>query len=187
AVYRVLRIAGVALPAIASYRWLELRERLGRPAPVAAWDRIHDRTARGLHDLGIHLPGLFPKLCPGVGARARNFPEPHIRALCRFHDAVPPRPFSEMRAQIERELGRPLDEVFETVDEAPLAAASLAQVHRATLRDGADVAVKVQYPEIARLARGDLACLRRLARVTGRLSRSLDLRSPLRRSAQVGA
>jgi cytochrome P450/predicted unusual protein kinase regulating ubiquinone biosynthesis (AarF/ABC1/UbiB family) len=177
AVYRVLRIAGVALPAIASYRWLELRERLGRPAPVAAWDRIHDRTARGLHDLGIHLAGLFVKLCQVVGARADNFPEPYIRRLGRFHDAVPPRPFSEMRAQIEREVGRPLDEVFETVDEAPLAAASLAQVHRATLRDGADVAVKVQYPEIARLARVDLACLRLLARVTGRLSRSFDLRS----------
>jgi cytochrome P450 family 110 len=177
AVYRVLRIAGVALPAIAAYRWLELRDRLGRPAPVATWDRIHDRTARSLHDLGIHLAGLFVKLCQVVGARADNFPEPYIRRLGRFHDAVPPRPFSEMWAQIERELGRPLGEVFEAVDETPLAAASLAQVHRATLRDGADVAVKVQYPEIARLARVDLACMRLLARVAGRLSRSFDLRS----------
>ena len=177
AVYRVLRIAGVALPAIAAYRWLELRERLGWPAPTATWDRIHDRTARGLHDLGIHLAGLFVKLCQVVGARADNFPEPYIRRLGRFHDAVPPRPFRDMRAQIERELGRPLAEVFETVDETPLAAASLAQVHRARLRDGADVAVKVQYPEIERLARVDLACLRQLARVTGRMSRSFDLRS----------
>jgi len=177
AVYRVLRIAGVALPAIAAYRWLELRERLGRPAPTATWDRIHDRTARNLHDLGIHLAGLFVKLCQVVGARADNFPEAYIRRLGRFHDAVPPRPFPEMRAQIERELGRPLGEVFEAVDETPLAAASLAQVHRATLRDGADVAVKVQYPEVARLARVDLACMRLLARVTGRLARSFDLRS----------
>jgi cytochrome P450 family 110 len=177
AVYRVLRIAGVALPAIAAYRWLELRERLGRPAPTVTWDRIHDRTARNLHDLGIHLAGLFVKLCQVVGARADNFPEPYIRRLGRFHDAVPPRPFPEMRAQIERELGRPLGEVFEAVDETPLAAASLAQVHRATLRDGADVAVKVQYPEVARLARVDLACMRLLARVTGRLARSFDLRS----------
>jgi len=178
AIYRVLRIAGVALPAIAAYRWLELRERLGRPASPAAWDRVHDRTARGLHDLGIHLAGLFVKLCQVVGARADNFPEPYIRRLGRFHDAVPPRPFPEMRAQIERELGRPLEDVFSTMDEHAIAAASLAQVHRATLRDGgADVAVKVQYPEIARLARVDLGCLRLLARVTGSLSRTFDMRS----------
>jgi cytochrome P450/predicted unusual protein kinase regulating ubiquinone biosynthesis (AarF/ABC1/UbiB family) len=177
AVYRVLRIAGVALPAIAAYRWLDLRERFGRPASPAAWDRVHDRTARGLHDLGIHLAGLFVKLCQVVGARADNFPEPYIRRLGRFHDAVPPRPFPEMREQIEHELGRPLGEVFETVDETALAAASLAQVHRATLRDGTDVAVKVQYPEIARLARVDLACLRLLARITARLARNFDLRS----------
>ena len=174
----MLRIAGVALPAIAAYRWLELRERLGRPASPAAWDRVHDRTARGLHDLGIHLAGLFVKLCQVVGARADNFPEPYIRRLGRFHDAVPPRPFPEMRAQIERELGRALEDVFSTMDEHAIAAASLAQVHRATLRDGgADVAVKVQYPEIAGLARVDLACLRMLARVTGSLSRTFDMRS----------
>jgi cytochrome P450 family 110 len=178
AIYRVLRIAGVALPAIAAYRWLELRERHGRPASPAAWDRVHDRTARGLHDLGIHLAGLFVKLCQVVGARADNFPEPYIRRLGRFHDAVPPRPFPEMRAQIERELGRSLEDVFSTMDEHAIAAASLAQVHRATLRDGgADVAVKVQYPEIAGLARVDLACLRMLARVTGSLSRTFDMRS----------
>src|SRR5262249_42210208 len=134
-------------------------------------------TARGLHDLGIHLAGLFVKLCQVVGARADNFPEPYIRRLGRFHDAVPPRPFAEMRTQIERELGRPLDEVFAQVDETALAAASLAQVHRATLRDGTPVVVKVQYPEIARLARVDLASLRMVGRIAGRVSRAFDLRS----------
>ncbi len=177
AVYRVLRIAGVALPAIAAYRWLQLRGRFGRPAAPAVWDRVHDRVARGLHDLGIHLAGLFVKLCQVVGARADNFPEPFIRRLGRFHDAVPPRAFAEMRARIERELDRPIGEVFATVDETPLAAASLAQVHRATLRDGTPVAVKVQYAEIARLARVDLACLRIVARIAGQVSRSFDLRA----------
>jgi ubiquinone biosynthesis protein len=111
-VYRVLRIAGVALPAIFAYRWLDLRDRLARPAPPETWERVHDWVARGLHDLGIHLAGLFVKLCQVVGARADNFPEPFIRRLGRFHDAVPPRPFSEMGEQIERELGRPLDEDY---------------------------------------------------------------------------
>src|SRR5207237_6790129 len=95
----------------------------------------------------------------------------------RFHDAVPPRPFGEMRTQIERELGRRLGQLFAQVDETPVAAASLAQVHKATLRDGTPVAVKVQYAEIARLARVDLACLRLVARIAGRVSRSFDLRA----------
>jgi cytochrome P450 len=82
-----------------------------------------------------------------------------------------------MQAQIELELGRSLGEVFATVEERPLAAASLAQVHEATLRDGTPVAVKVQYAEIARLARVDLACLRIVARIAGRVSRGFDLRA----------
>src|SRR2546428_6384259 len=63
------------------------------------------------------------------------------------------------------------------VDDAPLAAASLAQVRKGTRRDGTPVAVKVQYAEIARLARVDLACLRIVARIAGRVSRSFDLRA----------
>src|SRR5256884_3269727 len=185
AAYRVLRIAGVALPAIVAYRWLELRGRLGRPAPPATWHRVHDRVASGLHDLGIHLAGLFVKLCQVVGARVDNFPEPFIRHLSRFHDAVPPRSFPEMRAQIERELGRPLNEVLATVDETPLAAASLAQVHKATLRDGTPVVVKVQYAEIARLARGGFGCLRIVARLARRGSRRLRLRALIHQDAEV--
>jgi cytochrome P450/predicted unusual protein kinase regulating ubiquinone biosynthesis (AarF/ABC1/UbiB family) len=177
ALYRVLRIGGVAVPAIVTYRWLLLRERLGWPASPAAWERVHDRTARGLHDLGIHLAGFFVKLCQIAGARADVFAEPFVRRLSRFHDAVPPRPFIEVQRWIERELGRSWRDVFASIDETPLAAASLAQVHRARLRDGADVAVKVQYPEVAHLARVDLASLRFFARLAGSLVRVFDLRS----------
>jgi cytochrome P450 family 110 len=177
AAYRVLRIAGVAVPAIFAYRWLLLRERFGRPASPDTWMRVHDRTARGLHDLGVQLAGFFVKLCQIVGARADVFAEPFVRRLSRFHDAVPPAPFAEVRHWIERELGRPLADVFAQVDETPLAAASLAQVHRATLRDGTAVAVKVQYPEVAHLARVDLASLRVVTRLAGSLARQLDLRS----------
>ncbi len=177
ALYRVLRIAGVAVPAIVTYRWLLLRERFGRPASPATWERVHDRTARGLHDLGIHLAGFFVKLCQIAGARADVFAEPFVRRLSRFHDAVPPRPFAEVQQWIEHELGRPWRDVFASIDEAPLAAASLAQVHRARLRDGTDVAVKVQYPEVAHLARVDLASLRFFARLAGSLVRVFDIRS----------
>ena len=177
AAYRVLRIGLVAVPAILTYRWLVLRERLGRPASPETWERVHDRTARGLHDLGIHLAGFFVKLCQIAGARADVVAAPFIRRLGRFHDAVPPRAFHEVRTWIEHELGRGLGDVFAEVDETPLAAASLAQVHRARLRDGTPVAVKVQYPEVARLARVDLASLRVVVRLAGGLMRDFDIRS----------
>jgi cytochrome P450/predicted unusual protein kinase regulating ubiquinone biosynthesis (AarF/ABC1/UbiB family) len=185
AAYRVLRIALVAVPAILSYRWLALRERFGRPASPEAWERVHERTAQGLHDLGIHLAGFFVKLCQIVGARADVFAAPFVKKLGRFHDAVPARPFFEARGWIERELGRPLDDVFSRVDPEPLAAASLAQVHRATLHDGTPVVVKVQYPEVARLARVDLWSLRTVVRLAGGLLRSFDVRSIVNEIAEL--
>src|SRR6185295_13831907 len=167
--YRVLRIAGTVAAALRRYEWLRLRGRMGMPASAADWEEAHDRTAAALHDLGIELAGLFVKVCQVVGARADVFPAPFIRRLGRFHDRVPPRPWSELRPHVEHELGRPLGEVFAYVDETPLAAASLAQVHRATLHDGTAVVVKIQYPEVAHLARVDLASLRLVARLAGSL------------------
>lgn len=170
--FRIGRIASVALPNLARYRMLDRR---GSAASQAEWDAQHDRAARGLHDAGVELKGMFVKLCQVVGARADVFPAPFIQHLGRFHDAVPPRPFAEIRGLVERELGRPLGEVFTRFDETPLAAASLAQVHRARLRDGSEVAVKVQYAEIAALTRIDLASLRVLSRIAGRVNRDIDL------------
>ncbi|MEW6269483.1 MAG: cytochrome P450, partial [Thermodesulfobacteriota bacterium] len=181
---RVARIASVALPTIVRYRALERR---GSRATQAEWDALHERTAGALHDLGLELKGLFVKLCQVVGARADVFPEPFVRRLSRFHDAVPPRPFAEIRGLVEDELGRPLDEVFASFDEDALAAASLAQVHSATLRGGEHVAVKVQYAEIKHLARVDLASLRLFARLAARLVRDFDLVSLVDELAELVA
>ncbi len=182
--YRVFRIASMVAAAFTRYERLRLRERLGWSPTPADWDRAHERTAAALHDLGVELAGLFVKVCQVVGARADVFPAPFIRRLGRFHDRVPPRPWSTLRPHVERELGRPLAEVFSHVDETALAAASLAQVHRATLRDGTPVVVKVQYPEIARLARVDLSSLRRALTVVARLEPNFDLRSVVEEVAE---
>ncbi|MGH3308887.1 MAG: ABC1 kinase family protein, partial [Nocardioides sp.] len=88
--------------------------------------------------------------------------------LCR--DRVPAEPFRVVREVVEADLGRPLEEVFRWVDRTPLAAASIAQVHAATLRTGESVVVKVQRPTVARLVRDDLRVMAWLApKLVGRI------------------
>src|SRR5204863_1280138 len=84
----------------------------------------------------------------------------YTAVLSRLQDAVPPRPWAEMRPAIERALGVRIDEVFAEFDPEPVGAASLAQVYRARLKDGREVAVKVLYPGIRRLVRSDLRVLK---------------------------
>ncbi|MCZ6656806.1 MAG: AarF/ABC1/UbiB kinase family protein [Gammaproteobacteria bacterium] len=135
---------------------------------------MHERTAQEIHDLTIRLEGIFIKLCQLVGARSDLLPEPYTRILGRFHDAVPPRPFNELLHGIESSLGRSINEVFAEVDRTPLAAASLAQVHRARLHDGSDVVIKVQYPEVAKLVRSDLIGLKRISKLALKRSSFID-------------
>ena len=144
--------------------WLLSRRDRCLNQPDETWARLHEKTDRDIHDLTIHLEGIFIKLCQLVGARSDIFPEPYTRILGRFHDAVPPRPFAELVPGIESSLGRKINDVFASVDEKPLAAASLAQVHRARLHDGGDVVIKVQYPEVAKLVQSDLIGLKQISK-----------------------
>jgi ubiquinone biosynthesis protein len=87
-----------------------------------------------------------------------------VAELQGLQDRVPPFPAAEAHAVIEKELGRPLAEVFPHFDDTPFAAASIAQVHHARLPDGGNVAVKVQRPGIAEVLRRDIEILYFLAR-----------------------
>ncbi|ROO85758.1 ABC1 family protein [Actinocorallia herbida] len=79
------------------------------------------------------------------------------RALARLQDDAPPMPFEMAAEMVESELGAPPGELFASFDPAPIAAASIGQVHRAVTRDGRQVAVKVQYPGVEQAIRADLA------------------------------
>lgn len=178
-VYRVARIAGAVLRALPAYAWLLLRAKLGRPGDDAAWTRVHERTAARVDRLVERLGGIPIKFAQIAGARGDLFPEPWVRRMRRYHDAVPPRPLDELRPALERDLGRALEDVFAEVEEPALAAASIAQVHGARLRDGRRVVLKIQYPEIARIAPVDLTTGRAVSRLVSRLSGS-DLRTFVR-------
>jgi ubiquinone biosynthesis protein len=143
---------------------------------AAAWDRAHARTGRAIYRLATRLGGALVKLGQVLGARADFFPAAFVEPLKALHDEVPPRPFDELRPFVESRLGKPIDEVFSTVDETALAAASLAQVHRARLHNGSDVVIKIQYPEARKLFPIDMGSMRRSVRVVRWLNRKLDLR-----------
>lgn len=83
-------------------------------------------------------------------------PSEYVKAFKVLHSTAPEMPFSQLARVVEEDLGRSVEELFDSVEERPLGAASLAQCHRARLRDGREVAVKVQFPDVRRNAETDL-------------------------------
>ncbi len=93
------------------------------------------------------------------------FPEELVEEFKKLRDKVRAESFDTVRAVVEGDLGQPLEQVFSSFDRTPLAAASIAQVHAATLQTGESVVVKVQRPQVAALVRTDLAAMSWIAPV----------------------
>ncbi|RFA08591.1 hypothetical protein B7R54_04630 [Subtercola boreus] len=113
----------------------------------------------------INASGVtFVKIGQVLSTRRDLIPEPYLSALASLQSSATTLPWPEIRTAIESELGRPIEEVFEHIDELPLAAASVAQVHTATLLDGSKVVVKVQRPTARAQVEADVDIILRLAR-----------------------
>jgi aarF domain-containing kinase len=122
------------------------------------------------------MEGLMIKMCQFISSRADVAPPEYVHILGRLQDQVPSRPFSMVERQVRRSLGARPDQLFAEFERRPLASASLAQVHRARTKDGADVAVKVQYETIGRLLETDLRNLDLLVRLLARIEPNFDFR-----------
>jgi predicted unusual protein kinase regulating ubiquinone biosynthesis (AarF/ABC1/UbiB family) len=110
-----------------------------------------------------------------VGLVAEEHREEFQRELAKLRDAAPTVSFKQMRRVIEDDLGERISEVFQTFDEEPIAAASIGQVYRATLReDGREVAVKVQYPGVAAAVRADMQNMDMIMRLLKRMTPGMD-------------
>ena len=159
------------------WRWLRIqRRRHGIEAMAEATHRFHQRSAESVVRRAIKQQGLIIKTCQFLGSRADVLMDEYVTTLSLVHDQVPPRPWSEIRPVIEHELGGTVGTLYAEFDPQPIAAASLAQVYRARLHDGTDVAVKVQYPGIDRIVQWDLQAIALLANVWSRFENIIDFR-----------
>jgi ubiquinone biosynthesis protein len=125
-----------------------------------------EALARDLEDLGP----TFVKLGQLLSTRADLLPPPYLRALARLQDQVQPFGFAAVEEMVTDELGVRISNAFRSFDHEPLASASLGQVHRAELRDGRPVVVKVQRPGVRAQIVEDMAAVEEIAALADRHS-----------------
>ena len=148
---------------ILSYAWEWVLARLiSEQRSDARYARAHLRNARRLADGFARLRGVFIKMGQVLSVVGTFLPTAFGEALETLQDKVPPRPFSEIEGRLREAFGPDPLARFGSFEREALAAASLAQVHRATTRDGRAIAVKILYPGIEQLIVRDLAVLRSL-------------------------
>lgn len=136
--------------------------------------RLHRRNALLLRERMLAMRGVLIKIGQFLSSRVDILPEEYTDELSKLQDQVPPAPFQEIARRVTDELG-PLDQVFSSFDEQPIASASLGQVHRACLLDGDCIVVKVQYPNIEHIIEADIRTLRFVIGVLRILYRHINL------------
>ena len=132
-----------------------------RKGPPSADERR--TTPERLRIMFEELGPSFIKFGQVLSCRPDLLPVEYARELCRLTDSVSPFPFEQAKEIIEQDLGAPLEALFLEFDPVPVAAASIAQVHRAVLLDGSEVMVKVQRPHIDRIIDRDISILQGIA------------------------
>jgi ubiquinone biosynthesis protein len=153
-VVRVVRLIGTALAV-----WAVGARRKGGSTSRAD-------VSRRLRVAAERLGPTYIKLGQIISSGEGIFPEELVSEFKKCRDQVPPEPFSVVRQVVEQDLGRPLEQVFSRFHPVPLAAASIAQVHEATLSTGEEVVVKVQRPSVGELVHKDLKVMAWIAPFT---------------------
>lgn len=152
-VVRRMGLANALEQAGRALRWRDAEELAHLPPPT--------RVRRVLEDLGP----TFVKLGQVLATRVDLFEPEWIAEFSKLLDSAPPVPYADIRQQLMEDLGAPPEEVFAEFNPEPMAAASIAQVHRARLGDGSEVVVKVRRPGIRPIIEADLRWLAKLAEV----------------------
>jgi aarF domain-containing kinase len=163
------------LPVLFNYKFTELKlaaqkDFLGKELTDAEkqslWDEIDEWGSSQIYETIADMKGFYVKTGQVVSTRVDLFPESYTDKFKLLQDGLEPMSADLVRAVVEQELlgGQPLSELFLDFQNESLGAASIAQVHQATLLDGRKVAVKVQRPNVEPKLRGDIANLKRISK-----------------------
>ncbi len=171
---RFFKLAGMTASVASQYAGQRARRLFGQEQDEAARSEHYSRMAGQLVDTLGELKGAVMKVGQ-IASQTQDFlPREFSDALQKLQKEAPPMPFDVIVGQVEAELGKPLGELFEYLQEEPYAAASIGQVHRARMHSGEDVIVKVQYPGVDDSCDSDLKQLRMALRLGGLLKMPKD-------------
>lgn len=167
--WRFMRAYWTTFVVISSYLSLRFQTRFRSEDSIARLLREKNRkNAQRIERTIRKLQGLFIKVGQLISIMTNFLPEEFRRELEGLQDNVPPRAFADIEKRIREEFdGQGPSELYASFDARPIASASVGQVHRASLQDGTQVAVKVQYPGIEKIVHSDLKTLRRIVRIVG--------------------
>lgn len=173
---------------LSAYGFDHMLEMLGLTDMVARSKRLLRREITDIAHLSAaermrlaleELGPTFIKLGQLLSTRPDIIPKPFIHEFEKLQDSVPCFSFDELRVQVERELAAPVTAFFSDIDPVPLAAASIAQVHRARLTTGEEVVIKVRRPGVVELVESDISALMGLAYLAERHVAGSELYDPV--------
>lgn len=171
---RAIKIGGLASHVGSSYLWTSLRKPfISEDAHTRALLDTHIKNARRILEGSKELRGAFLKLIQMLSTREDILPAQALEVLSVTQAGVPPMNYATISEQVRRELGKKPEQLFASFDREAFAAASLGQVHRARLRSGEQVAVKIQYPGVEQTVGQDLKNLKLLLTTLKAFARDL--------------
>jgi predicted unusual protein kinase regulating ubiquinone biosynthesis (AarF/ABC1/UbiB family) len=154
-------------------------------------EQKNEARSKLFQDIGIQIADTLGEMKGAVmkvGQIASQykdiFPPEVARAIAKLQRQAPAMPFIQIKQQVEKELGKPIEQTFLYFDEQPFAAASIGQVHKATLKNGTEVVVKVQYPGVDEACESDLKQVRLALRLMGVLKVDKKLQDRLFKEIQ---
>ncbi|KAL8273302.1 hypothetical protein Esti_002803 [Eimeria stiedai] len=149
----------------------------GRALPqdkqAAYWEQRHEHFANLVWDNIKELKGWWVKVGQFLSTRSDLLPQQYIHHLIKLQDMMPTTPYEVIKKRLEAELGD-LDQIFSKIEEKALASASVGQVHRAWLKDGSAVVIKVQHADVENLLMHDMANLKQLSWAFGMLEPGMN-------------
>jgi predicted unusual protein kinase regulating ubiquinone biosynthesis (AarF/ABC1/UbiB family) len=158
---RFLKGIFIALRIISSYALFNILNFL-----MASYKRelrlkaLHRKNAIFFREKAVEMKGIMIKAGQFLSSRVDFLPDEYTSELSLLQDRVPPHDYNGIKNRIIEELGAPPEDIFLKFNTAPIAAASLGQVHEAVLKDGQKVAVKIQYPDIEKIIETDIRTLK---------------------------